>query len=257
MRIAVFGLAGIKRVEPGDDLVSIIVKAATESGVGIEEGDVIVVSQKVVSKAEGRIVKLAEVVPSRRALELAEASGKDPKLVELVLRESKRVLKAASGVLIVEDRFGNVCINAGIDFSNVGIVGACTLLPEDPDKSAKRIAKGIRKVTGKRVAVVIADTYSRPFRKGQVNFAIGCYGLEAFRDYRGKSDLFGRTLRVKNVCVADEVACAAELVMGQGDEGIPAAIVRGLNEALSGRASSCGRSLVISNREDLFVGVLR
>lgn len=257
MKITVFGLSGIKLVEPGDDLASLIVKAAAESGIGVEDGDVIVVSQKIVSKAEGRVVSLRDVTPSEKALEVARAAGKDPRLVELALRESKKVLKAASGVLIVEDKLGNVCLNAGLDFSNVGVPGAVTLLPEDPDASAERIAKGIRKATGKRVAVVIADTYSRPFRRGQVNFAIGCYGLEPFRDYRGKPDLFGRTLKVKNVCVADEVACAAELVMGQGDEGVPAAIVRGLAYALSEQARGCGKLLAVSSEEDLFSGLSR
>ncbi len=228
--IVVYGLTTIPEIGPGDDLARVIVEAAEREGVGIESGDVIVVSSKVVSKAEGRFVKLRDVKPSGEALRLAAGLGKDPRLVEVVLRESRRVVKAERGHLIVETRHGFVCANAGVDKSNVrGVGDVVLLLPVDPDESARRIREGIERLTGERVAVVITDTHGRPLREGQVDVAVGLSGLPAFRDYRGLRDLAGYTLRVKRTALADEVAAAADLVKGGGAEAIPVAIVRGLD----------------------------
>ena len=253
---AAFALEGFPLIEPGDDVARIVVEASEKNGLKIEEGDVIVVAQKVFSKAEGRVFSLRDVKPSRRAAKLAKVTGKSPRLVELVLRESKRVLKASHEVLLVEDKRGLICINAGIDKSNVEGRGNFALLPESPDESAKRCRLEIKKLTGKNVAVIICDSYSRPFRRGQVNFAIGIAGISLFRDYRGQKDLFGQVLKVKNVAVVDEIAAAAELLMGQGREARPVVILRGLSGFVE-LGDECNVSdLSISRREDLFKGAL-
>lgn len=229
-RIEIIGLEGIPEIKPGDDLARIIVEAAERNSVKIEDGDIIVVKSKIVSKAEGRIVDLKQMNPSKRAREIAEATGKDPRLVELVLKESAEVVKAVKGHLIVKTRHGIVCANAGIDRSNVaGIRDIVLLLPEDPDASACRLREEIRRLTGKNVAIVITDTYGRPLRNGQIDMAIGLCGMQPFRDYRGQPDMKGYILRVKRIAVADEVAAASELVTGNGAEGIPVAIIKGLN----------------------------
>ncbi|RLE96010.1 MAG: coenzyme F420-0:L-glutamate ligase [Thermoprotei archaeon] len=229
-RIEIIGLEGVPEIKPGDDLARIIVEAAERNGVKIEDGDVIVVKSKIVSKAEGKIVDLKRVKPSERARKIAEATGKDPRLVELVLKESAEVVKAVKGHLIVKTRHGIVCANAGIDRSNVaGSRDIVLLLPEDPDASARRLREEIRRLTGKKVAIVITDTYGRPLRNGQVDMAIGLCGMKPFRDYRGQPDMKGYILRVKRIAVADEVAAASELVTGNGAEGIPVAVIKGLN----------------------------
>jgi coenzyme F420-0:L-glutamate ligase/coenzyme F420-1:gamma-L-glutamate ligase len=251
-----FALEDFPLIEPGDDIARIVVEVSEKNGLRIGEGDVIVVAQKVFSKAEKRVFRLRDVKPSRRAARLAKVTGKSPRFVELVLRESKRVLKASREVLLVEDKRGLICINAGIDKSNVEGRGDFALLPESPDESAERCCLEIKKLTGKNVAVIICDSYSRPFRRGQVNFAIGIAGISPFRDYRGKKDLFGQVLRVKNVAVVDEIAAAAELLMGQGREATPVVILRGLNGSVE-LCDKCDVSdLGISRREDLFKGVL-
>ena len=248
------GLEGFPLVEAGDDLAALIVAAAKDNQISVEDGDVVVVAQKIVSKAEGRVVKLGTVKPSKKALKVAETTGRDPRLVELVLQESKRFLKASREIIIVEDQRDIVNINAGIDKSNVQGTDCYALLPVDPDESARRLRSRIRTLSGKSVGVVVSDTYSRAFRRGQVNFAIGIAGLSPFFDYRGTKDLFGYTIRVKFAAVADELAGAAELLMGQGREAMPVAIIKGLRRVtLSEDASS--KDLVISQTEDLFQNV--
>lgn len=243
-------------MKAGDDVAGVIVETCGKNGVELEDGDVIVVAQKVVSKAEGRVVTLNGLVPSEEARKLAGATGKGPRFVELVLREAKRVLKASRDVLLVEDKRGLVCINAGIDRSNVRGRGEFVLLPENPDRSAEECRGRIKRLTGKDVAVIVCDTYSRPFRRGQVNFAIGIAGIKPFRDYRGKKDLFGRILKVKNVAVVDEVAAAAELLMGQAREGTPVVVLRGLMGVVEVCERCSAVDLQISRREDLFGGAL-
>jgi coenzyme F420-0:L-glutamate ligase/coenzyme F420-1:gamma-L-glutamate ligase len=215
----------------------------------IREGDVVVVAQKIVSKAEGRVVDLASVTPSRKAVGLAKVHRKDPRLVEVILRESRRVVRARDGVLITETYHGFVCANAAVDQSNVQGESQALLLPIDPDKSASRIRKEIRRLTGKGVAVVIADTFGRPFRNGQTNVAIGISGMEPIKSYVGTKDMYGKSLRVTEIAVADEVASAAELVMGKAIR-VPVAIVRGYEFRPAPR-SSIG-PLLRSKERDLF-----
>ncbi|MFQ5759176.1 MAG: coenzyme F420-0:L-glutamate ligase [Candidatus Bathyarchaeia archaeon] len=249
--VSIIGLEGFPLVEVGDDLAKIIVETARKNTVPVRDGDIVVVAQKIVSKAEGRVVKLRDVKPSERAKKMAKVASKDPRFVELVLKEAKKVLKLSPETLIVENEKGLVCINAGIDKSNVSGEDVYSLLPKDPDESAKRIRSRIMRLTGKRVAVIISDTYSRPFRKGQVEFAIGVAGIDPFKDYRGQGDLFNYVLKVKNIALVDEIASAAELVMGQGREAMPVVIIRNLNRAEPNKTFSI-ENLSISREEDLF-----
>lgn len=225
-RVEVIGLTGIPLVKEGDDLGELIVEAAEKLGVGINSGDIVVVSQIVVSKAEGRVRKLSDYTPSKLAETVARRFGKNPKHVEAILDSSRRIVRMARGIIISEAPGGHICANAGVDLSNVG-EGFVALPPIDPDSSAARIRRRIRDLVGIDVAVIVADTHGRPLRRGAINVAIGCSGLEPLLDRRGERDLYGRVLRSKIICVADELASAAELVMGQADEGVPAAIIRG------------------------------
>lgn len=243
-------------IKPEDDIANIIVETARRNRSQIEDGDIVVVAQKIFSKAENRIVGLKNVVPSRKAEEIANMTGKSPKFAELVLRETERIVKASPEILLVEDKRSLICINAGIDTSNVEGIGNLTLLPEKPDVSAQRCRLEIKKLTGKNVGVIISDTYSRPFRRGQVNFAIGIAGINPFKDYRGKEDLFGRILKVKNVAMVDEIAAAAELLMGQAKEATPVVIFKGLNGAVEFSEKHNIEELRISREEDLFKNTL-
>ena len=234
-----------------------ILESARKSNLEIEDGDIIVIAQKIVSKAENRIMDLRDVRASEEAEELAKSTKKDARFVELVLRETKRILKVSTDTMMVEDKRGLVCINAGIDKSNVKGRTSFALLPENPDLSAEKLRSEIRRLTGNNVAVIITDTYSRPFRRGQVNFAIGIAGINPFKDYRRKKDLFGLTLKVKNVAIVDEIAAAAELLMGQGTEKTPAIILKGLRDIVSYCDKCVTSDLFISNDEDLFKNVLR
>ncbi len=251
--VKVIGVHGLPLINEGDDIASLILATAQSLHLDVSDGDVIVVGHKVVSKSEGRIVRLSRVKPSPRAIRLARLSMKDPRLVQLILNESRRVIKVSPGILLVEAKQGIVCLNAGIDKSNVEDRDSCCLLPRDPNRSANRIAKRIRVLTRKRVKVVITDTYSRPFRVGQAEFAIGVSGFDPFVDYRGTRDLFGRVLKFKRVSIADELASTAELVMGQGAEGIPVAIIKGVGRTRKSAGSPRSR-LAIQRRNDLFQG---
>jgi coenzyme F420-0:L-glutamate ligase/coenzyme F420-1:gamma-L-glutamate ligase len=253
--VSIIGLAGFPSVKNGDDLAKLIIKTAQKHGISIENGDILVVAQKIVSKAEGRVFQLKYVKPSEKAKQLAEITLKDPNFVELVLQASRRIVKASSETLIVENETGLICINAGIDKSNVKGEDSYALLPRDADDSARRIREKVMTLTGKEVAVIISDTYSRPFRKGQVEFAIGMAGIDPFKDYRGEKDLYDYVLRVKNIAIVDEIAAAAELVMGQGSEGIPVAIVKNLDRAELAEKCSI-KDIFISKQEDLFKGTL-
>ncbi|MEM3622992.1 MAG: coenzyme F420-0:L-glutamate ligase [Candidatus Bathyarchaeia archaeon] len=251
-----FALNDFPLIKPGDNIAKIIVESAERNGLKIEDGDIIVAAQKIFSKTEGRIVRLKEVVPSKKAKEIAKITGKGPKFVELVLKETKKIVKASREVLLVEDKRGLICINAGIDKSNVEGTENFALLPENPDKSAQKCRREIERLTGKTVAVIICDTYSRPFKRGQVNFAIGLAGIKPFKDYRGKRDLFGQILKVKNVAVVDEIAAAAELLMGQAKEARPVVIFKGLKDFIEFSENCSIRELQISSEEDLFKGAL-
>lgn len=224
--VRVIGLRGIPMVQAGDDLAGQIIDAAAAQGTAIEEGDLVVVTQRVVSKAEGRVVPLDTFEPSPFAAEYAERFDKDPRVVEAVLRESTRVIRQVGGVLITETHHGFKCANAGVDASNVGGDDLISLLPVDPDASCRGLRDAIRERLGVEVGVVMTDTFGRPWRHGQTNVAIGVAGLLPMRSYVGQEDLDGMELRVTEICVADEVAGAAELVMGKVDA-VPVALVRG------------------------------
>jgi coenzyme F420-0:L-glutamate ligase / coenzyme F420-1:gamma-L-glutamate ligase len=230
-RVTMTGLAGVPLVQPGDDLGAIAVTAFRENGLAPEDGDVLVVAQKIVSKAEGRYVDIASVRPSERAVSLAAQLDKDPRFVEVVLSESKRVVRYRPGLLIVEHRLGFVMANAGIDHSNVGAedgVERVLLLPADPDGSARNLRQYLIDAFGFRIGVIISDSFGRPWRKGTVGVALGAAGLPALIDLRGHPDLFGRELLVTETGFADEIAAAAGLLMGQADEAVPMVLVRGL-----------------------------
>lgn len=245
-------LAGFPRVSAGDDLAALTAEALTRGALHLVADDVLVFAQKVVSKAEGRRVALTEVTPGARALELAQTVAKDPRLVELILRESRRVVRAARDVLIVEHRLGLIMANAGIDQSNVGDPAGgdlALLLPEDPDGSATRIRERLHALTGCAPGIVISDSFGRPWRLGTVGVAIGCAGLAATMDLRGQKDLFGRPLRVTVVAHADEIASAASLLMGQADEARPVVLVRGLAPRAPHQPAA---ALIRPRQQDLF-----
>jgi coenzyme F420-0:L-glutamate ligase/coenzyme F420-1:gamma-L-glutamate ligase len=228
VRIELLGIPDIPLIQPGDDLAVILLTAAQQADLDFQDHDVLVVAQKVVSKAEGRLVYLPDSVPSPRALDLAGQTGKDPRLVEVVLGESAEVLRVRPGLLVVEHRLGFVCANAGVDQSNVaGSDDWALLLPEDPDASARQLREAVRVATGKDIAVIVADSHGRAWRFGTVGVAIGVAGLRPVSDLRGQPDLAGRALQITEVGTADEIAAAASLVMGQAAEGTPAVLVRG------------------------------
>ncbi len=251
--LEVTALKGLPLIKAGDDLAGLIVSALKRNDVAPQPQDVLVVAQKIVSKAEGRMVDLATVEPSAKARTLAAETDKDARLVEVILSELDRVVRAARrGVLIVEHRLGFVMANAGVDQSNVGPTDGATralLLPKDPDASAEALRNDLKALTGIDLAVVINDSFGRPWRQGTMGVAIGVAGLPALIDLRGRPDLFGRTLEVSVVGFADEVAAAASLVMGQADEGAPVVLIRGLRWSAP---QSTAASIVRSPSEDLF-----
>ena len=250
--LQLIAVAGIPLIEPGTDLVSLICDLTENQGPSLRDGDVVVVAQKIVSKAEGRYVDLATVEPSERALALSKEVQKDPRLVEVILRESRRVLRHKPNVLIVEHRLGFVLANAGVDQSNVDPqCGAkpVLLLPEDPDRSARLLREGLQARLGKNIATIINDSLGRAWRLGTVGVALGAAGLPALRDLRGQPDLYERPLQVTETGFADEIAAAASLLMGQADEATPIVVVRGLK--WSAKASTAAQ-LLRDPKDDLF-----
>jgi coenzyme F420-0:L-glutamate ligase/coenzyme F420-1:gamma-L-glutamate ligase len=225
-RYEVLAVTGLPEVRPGDDLCALIVESAQRQGTPLRSGDVLVVGQKIVSKAEGRLLRLADVQASPAAVSMAAQLGRDARLVEVILRESRRIVRMDRGVLITETHHGWVCANAGVDQSNVDR-DTVALLPEDSDRSARRLREQIRERTGAEVGLIIADTFGRPWREGLTNVAIGVSGVAPLRSYLGLKDEAGRELQATILAVADELASAAELVMGKLDR-VPVAIVRGL-----------------------------
>jgi coenzyme F420-0:L-glutamate ligase/coenzyme F420-1:gamma-L-glutamate ligase len=232
MSLTITSLSGIPIIRPGDNLVDLIRTALARTGITLQDGDILVLAQKIVSKAEGRLVNLAGVRPSQRAAALGAQIDKDARLVELVLQESREVLRTRPGTIIVEHRLGFVCANAGIDHSNVAGTGNedeewVLLLPEDPDGSAQRIRRGLEEACGVHLGVMIIDSHGRAWRQGTVGAAIGLSGMPGLVDLRGTPDLFDYTLRITQVGAADELAAGASLLMGQAAEGTPAVHVRG------------------------------
>jgi coenzyme F420-0:L-glutamate ligase/coenzyme F420-1:gamma-L-glutamate ligase len=217
----------------------------------LEDGDVLIISQKIVSKAEGRVLPLSSAIPGGEARRLAAVLGKDPALVELILTESRQVLRAERSVLIVETRHGLVCANAGIDTSNLPEPGTVALLPEDPDASARRIRSEIEQSTGRRVGIVIADSFGRAWRLGQAEVAIGCAGLTPLDDWRGRKDAGGRVLEATQIAVADEAAAAADLVRDKASR-VPAAIIRGMGRFVTEDDGPGAVALRRPPEEDLF-----
>ncbi|MBS7545861.1 coenzyme F420-0:L-glutamate ligase [Ancylobacter oerskovii] len=250
-RLELLALPGFPMVEAGDDLAGFVLDGVARLGLELAPQDVVVLAQKVVSKAEGRLVRLAEVVPSERARALAGEVRKDPRLVELILSESVRVVRTRPDVLIVEHRLGLTMANAGIDQSNVrhGDGEVALLLPLDPDTSAARLRGEIERRTGVAPAVVINDSFGRPWRRGTTGIAIGAAGLPSMIDRRGETDLYGRTLRATMIAYADEIAAAASLVMGQATEATPVVLVRGLAWTA---ADNPAAALIRAPEEDLF-----
>ncbi len=220
----------IPLIRPGDDLAAILVDCLHSAGIVLQDGDILVVTSKIVSKAEGRFLDLRTVTPSPRAHDIAAQTGKDPRLVEAALSESETISRMRVGVLITRHRLGFTSANAGIDHSNVGPNGEdwVLLLPVDPDQSAARLCAALGEAAGARIGVVISDTHGRPFRLGNVGVAIGVAGIPALVDLRGRNDLFGRTLVATDIALADELAAAADLLSGQAAEGLPVTLIRGL-----------------------------
>lgn len=245
---SVTALSGVPMVRPGDDLAAVVTDALAASGMALEEDDIVVLAQKIVSKAEGRQVSLSKVVPSAAALDLARETGKDPRLVHLILDEAEAVVRVRPGLLIVRNRHGLVLANAGIDQSNVG-VGDVLLLPADPDASAARLRAALLAATGRTVAVLVIDSLGRAWRMGTAGTTIGLAGMPGVLDLRGRRDLTGRPLESSDLAFADEVAAAASLAMGQADEGTPVVIVRGLTYPHS---TDQARSIVRPAAMDLF-----
>ncbi|KPV62112.1 MAG: Coenzyme F420:L-glutamate ligase [Candidatus Bathyarchaeota archaeon BA1] len=249
--IQITGVKGLPIIKERDDLAKLICGAAEQQGTPIEDGDIIVITHVIVSRAEGNVVNLDTVVPSDFARAFAQQFDKDPALLEVVLRESKRIVRMGDGKLIAETKHGFVCANAGVDRSNVLGERNVALLPKNPDRSAREIRRKIRRLTGKDVAVIISDTHGRPKREGEINVAIGVAGINPIRDRRGESDLFGYVLRIKRTAIADELSSAAELVIGQANEGIPVAIIRGYPYPKSERARAT--ELIRPRKKDLFI----
>jgi coenzyme F420-0:L-glutamate ligase / coenzyme F420-1:gamma-L-glutamate ligase len=246
-RYEVIGIEGIGEVRPGDDIARIVVEAAARQRTPLASGDVVVLSQKVVSKSEGRLLRLPDVTPSPMATTFAAELGRDPRLIEVILRESRRIVRMDRGVLVTETHHGWVCANAGVDQSNVD-ADVVALLPVDPDGSARAFRDAVRAQTRAEVHVIIADTFGRPWREGLVNIAIGVAGFAPLRSYLGERDPAGRPLQATILAIADELAAAAEPVMGKLDR-IPAALVRGLALAASEDGS---KALLRDPARDIF-----
>jgi len=248
--IKIIAVENLPLITKGDNLAELIYHAAKKQNTPLQEKDVIVITHVAVSKAEGNIVNLDEVLPSARAKEIAQKTGKEPALVEVILRETKEIVRLGPNSLITETKNGVVCANAGVDRSNIEGERNVVLLPENPDASAQKIRQKIKSLTGCDVAVIVSDTHGRPLRMGEINVAIGVAGIKPIRDRRGEKDLFGYILKIKQTAVADELASAAELVIGQANEGIPVAIIREYNYQTAENASAT--ELTRPKEKDLF-----
>lgn len=243
----VIGLPGLPEVSTGADLAALIAQSVGDARLEVKDRNIFVVAQKIVSKAEGQVLNLADIEPSSKAQRWAREHGKDARLVEVILRESKQVLRMERGLLIVETQHGFVCANAGVDTSNTPS-GQVTLLPKDSDRSAARIRQDLEREFGARLAVIVSDTFGRPWREGLVNVALGVSGMTPFVDYRGQKDCFGGELHATRVAVADQLASTAELVMGK-TKGVPVALIGGFDYP---EGPGAGRQILRSREKDLF-----
>jgi coenzyme F420-0:L-glutamate ligase/coenzyme F420-1:gamma-L-glutamate ligase len=244
--VQIFPLSGLPEIRRGDDLARLILGAVRMQRFQIATGDVFVIAQKIVSKAEGRIVSLDSLVPSGGAIKWAQEWGKDARVIELVLRESQRIIRMERGIIIAETSQGFICANAGIDLSNAD-EGTAILLPEDPDASARALNTRLRESFGTDIGIIISDTFGRPWREGLVNVALGVAGVAPLIDYRGARDANGKLLQATIIAIADELASAAELVMGKSDR-VPVAIIRGV----AGAGDGTGRDLIRPAEKDIF-----
>ena len=247
--VRVIGIAGMPEIRPGDDLAGLLLDAAAAQNTPIEEGDILVVTQKVVSKVEGKVVSIEGVEASPLAVTITEGHRRDPRHTELILRESKRIVRMDRGVIIAETRHGFYCANAGIDASNIPGSDTVCLLPDDSDASARRIRQAVRQRRGLQVAVIVSDTFGRPWRNGAANVAIGVAGIEPLLSYVGQEDAHGNILHTTEIAVADELAAAAELVTGKA-LGVPVTIIRGYEYAPAEDASI--QRLLRTGDRDLF-----
>ena len=248
--VEVIAIENLPMIKKGDDIVILIVDAAEKQNSPIKEKDIIVITHKIISKSEGNVVSLDDVSPSAQAKEIAKKTGKEPAIVELVLRETKEIVRVGPNSMITETNNGIVCANAGLDKSNIEGERNVALLPRNPDASAQKIKQEIKELTGFDVAVVISDTHGRPLRMGEINVAIGVAGIKPTKDRRGEKDLFGYVLKVKQTAIADELASAAELVIGQANEGVPVAIIRGYAYKSAEKVSA--KDLTRPKEADLF-----
>lgn len=246
--ISVFAVRGIPEIEPGTDLAREILAGLKRSRTTTRDGDIFVVAQKVISKTEGQLVDLRRVHASKKAAEIAAKQGSDPRVVEVVLRQAQRIVRESQRVLIVETQHGFVCANGGVDHSNIPGDSIVSLLPKDPDASARRLAKRLRRLTEKTVGVIVSDTFGRPWRLGLTNVAIGAFGAPVLRDLRGQHDRTGNPLRATILAVADELAAAAGLLMEKA-EGLPVVVIRGYRHKAAGQTA---KEIIRPGREDLF-----
>jgi len=248
--LKIIAIENLPLITEGNNLAKLICEASKKQNTSIQEKDVIIVTHVAVSKAEGNVINLDTISPSERANEIARQTGKDPALVEVILDQTKEIVRIGSNSIITETRNGLVCANAGVDRSNIEGERNVVLLPKDSDASAKKIRQEIMRLTGHDVAVIVSDTHGRPFRMGEINVAVGVAGIKPIRDRRGEKDLFGYVLKIKQTAVADELASAAELVIGQANEGIPVAIIRGYKYQATENASVT--ELARPKEKDLF-----
>ena len=249
--IKIFGVSGLPIIKKGDNLALLIFHAAENQGTPIKNGDIIVVTHVIVSRAEGSVVDLNKIIPSEFAKTVAKKAKKDSRLVEIILKESRSIVRMDNNKLITETKDGLICANSGIDQSNVPGKNMVALLPKNSDKSAQIIRKKILDIFGKDVAVIISDTHGRPLRQGEINIALGISGFTPIKDRRGEEDLFGYRIKVKRTAIADELASAAELAIGQTNEGIPVAIIRGYPYPKSETEDST--MLIRPKEKDLFI----
>lgn len=248
--VQVIAVENLPLIKKGDNIGQLIVEAAEKQNTPVQEKDAIVVTHVAVSKAEGNIINLDQITPSERAKEIAQKTNKDPAMVEVILKETKDIVRIGQNSIIAETNSGIICANAGVDRSNVLGDRNVVPLPKNPNLSAQNIRQEIKRLTGANVAVIISDTHGRPFRMGEINVAVGVAGIKPIRDRRGEKDLFGYVLRRKQTAIADELSSAAELVIGQANEGIPVAIIRGYNYQTDENASAT--ELTRPKEKDLF-----
>ncbi len=236
-------------IKKGDNIADLIIKSIKDKNESLQENDIIVITHKIISKAEGRTTDLRNIVPSEESKKISSNTGKDPRLVELIISQSNEIVKIERDIIITETKHGFVCANAGIDTSNVGkLSDHVLLLPDDPDASARNIRNDINAKTGGNVGIIISDTFGRPFRKGQVNIAIGVAGIDPIKSYIGKRDMYGKILRVTEIAIADEITSAAELAMGKSSR-VPVSIVRGYDFSFNDSSIS---KVTRSKKDDLF-----